>query len=107
LQLKAISETMVIVAQNSTNLQFPFYLDNAFYISILMGILASSFGVHHIGESRKHPGLVGVITFEALVKVVILVISGIYIIGLTYNAGGFLITFITISILLRYSTLLL
>lgn len=89
LQLKAISETVVIVAQNRANYQFPFYLDTAFYISILMGILASSFGVHHIGESRKHSGLVGVITFEAIVKVVILMIAGVYILEITHDAGGF------------------
>lgn len=90
LQLKAISETFLIVSGKELSYNLPFYLDTAFYISFFMGILASSFGVHHIGESRKHPGLVGVIAFESVVKLSIFLLVGVYSLKFMNGFSGFL-----------------
>jgi len=86
LQLKSINDTIFIMTNRYGDLTLPFYYDTAFYISLFIGFLASIFGVRHIDESRKHPGLVGVIAFESIVKLVILFVAGFYIVNLV---GGF------------------
>ncbi|MGC9061216.1 SpoIIE family protein phosphatase [Calditerrivibrio sp.] len=86
LQLKSINESIAILSDGHLNSMLPFYLDTSFYVSLFIGVLASIFGVRHLEEGRKHPGLVGVIAFESIVKLVILLVAGFYIVKLS---GGF------------------
>lgn len=85
LQLKSINETIYVIAGEPNSFSPTIYEDTAFYVSLSIGLLASIFGVRHIGESRKHPSLVGVIAFESIVKLVILLVAGFYIV---FMAGG-------------------
>ncbi|MCX8083358.1 MAG: SpoIIE family protein phosphatase [Calditerrivibrio sp.] len=86
LQLKSINETILILADLGSDFTSPLFFDTSFYVSLFIGILASLFGVHHIAEGRKHPALVGVIAFESVVKLIILLIAGGYVV---YLSGGF------------------
>lgn len=85
LQLKSINETISIITGEYGNFSPNIYEDTAFYVSLFIGLLASIFGVRHVGESRKHPALVGVIAFESIVKLVILLVAGVYVL---YMVGG-------------------
>lgn len=76
LQLKALNETASILTGIASHTSQNFYGDASFYVAILIGVLGSIFGTIHFGEKRKHPGIVGVIAYESLIKLVIFLIAG-------------------------------
>lgn len=87
LQLKAINETIFLIAYNTPYLGTKTLLvkDTAFYVSIIIGIFGALFGTRHFGDHRKHPSLVGVIAFESIIKLIVFLIAGIFITYFMYD----------------------
>jgi Na+/proline symporter/signal transduction histidine kinase len=85
LQLKAISNTFLIV------LQYPevatpgkhgallFLGDNTFYIAMLLAAFTILFGTRHLDATERHEGLVAAIAFESLVKLLAFFAVGLFV----------------------------
>ncbi len=72
LQLKAISDSFHILtatpAQLSRELTPPIWLDNAFYIALILALFTIMFGTRHINSKEHHNGLMIAIAFESMIK---------------------------------------
>lgn len=79
LQLKAISTTFNLLVGTCvpTTEQVPFYLDNAFYVALILASFGAMFGARHLDPSERHEGLVAAIAFESLVKLLAFLAVGI------------------------------
>ena len=84
LQLKAIATTfnLLVGAPVAAGGNSPFYLDNAFYVALILAIFGAMFGARHLDPSERHEGLVAAIAFESLVKLV------------AFLAVGFLVSYV-------------
>ncbi|BAI81125.1 serine phosphatase [Deferribacter desulfuricans SSM1] len=89
LQLKAINETFFIVSGKSFSSNNSGILnDFSFYFSLVIGIIGAFFGTRHVTEARKHPGLISIIAFESVFKLVIFLIAGGYITFYLFDGFG-------------------
>jgi PAS domain S-box-containing protein len=72
LQIQAITNTLKIMTQSAQN------SDMALGFCITIGLFSILFGARHISLREKHHGLVVAIAFESLVKLVTLLIVGLF-----------------------------
>ncbi|MCD6292671.1 MAG: stage II sporulation protein E, partial [Deltaproteobacteria bacterium] len=92
LQLKSISTTFKLLAHpelqtgiqtitNSTitHTQPPFYLETAFYISLVLALFGALFGARHLDASERHEGMVAAIALESIVKLIAFFAVGIFV----------------------------
>ncbi len=94
LQLKSISTTFELLAHHpefrpglqefatsssSGYLEHPFYLDTAFYISLVLALFGALFGARHLDASEKHEGMVAAIAIESIVKLLAFFIVGLFV----------------------------
>ncbi|WP_449244968.1 ATP-binding protein [Desulfobacca acetoxidans] len=79
LQLKAISTTFDILvnAHHPQMANLPFYVDNAFYVALILAAFGSMFGARHLDPGERHEGLVAAVAFESLVKLLALIAVGV------------------------------
>ncbi|MGA1863161.1 SpoIIE family protein phosphatase [Deferribacter thermophilus] len=85
LQLKAITETFLLVSDGDLKNQVTVFKDISFYFSLIIGLIGAFFGTRHVSEARKHPGLISIIAFESIFKLVIFVIGGVFITFFMFN----------------------
>jgi sigma-B regulation protein RsbU (phosphoserine phosphatase) len=76
LQLKAINETASIITGLTSHTSTYFYADASFYTALIIGILGATFATIHLTDQRRHPGIIGVVAYESVVKLVIFLIAG-------------------------------
>ncbi|MBW1645865.1 MAG: GAF domain-containing protein [Deltaproteobacteria bacterium] len=93
LQLKAISTTFEIIVRATPGTSIvdlvqpvtvayrdrPFYLETAFYISLILGLFGSLFGARHLDAAEKHEGMVAAIALESIVKLVAFFLVGLFV----------------------------
>lgn len=85
LQLKAISASFSTMLQYPESLMaaaphsLPFLQDNTFYIAMLLAAFTILFGTRHLDATERHEGLVAVIAFESVVKLVAFIAVGIFV----------------------------
>lgn len=88
LQLKAVSRTFDIIttadisgvhrlAQHYSGI--PEFIDTALIFSIVLGLFAILFGARTLDSSESHDGMVATIAFESIVKLVAILLVGIYV----------------------------
>jgi Na+/proline symporter len=88
LQLKAVSRTFDIIttadiggvhilAQHYSAL--PAFIDTAFVFSVVLGLFAILFGARTLDSSESHDGMVATIAFESIVKLIAMLVVGIYV----------------------------
>ncbi|MBF0288041.1 MAG: histidine kinase [SAR324 cluster bacterium] len=93
LQLKAISFTFEIVRPveelftYSTTITH-FTQDATFYITIILILFAILFGVRRLDVSERHEGLVAVIAFESIAKLVAFISVGLFVVYGMYDGFG-------------------
>ncbi len=93
LQLKAISFTFEIVRPveelftYSTEITH-FTTDITFYITIILILFAILFGVRRLDVSERHEGLVAVIAFESIAKLVASISVGLFVVYGMYDGFG-------------------
>ncbi|WP_102795090.1 PAS domain-containing hybrid sensor histidine kinase/response regulator [Bowmanella denitrificans] len=75
LQLDAVTTSVSLLANDQT--QWPGGI--SFYVALLMAIFAILFGTRSLSLTEKHPGLMLAIAFESLVKVLALVLVGLFV----------------------------
>jgi len=83
LQLIAISTSIEILSGPQIFLGFP--VESKLVVALLIGAFAVIFGARHLDPMERHEGLVAVVAFESLVKIVAFFAAGIYV---TYGIFG-------------------
>ena len=96
LQLIAISTSLEILSGPEILLGVP--IESKLLVAILLGAFAVIFGARHLDPMEHHEGLIGVIAFESLVKLVAFLMAGIYVAYGIFGGYG--------SILEKMSTLI-
>ena len=79
LQLKAVSETFEIMADETSYVSTSILDDSTFYIAVLLAIFATFFGTQKPDASEKHKGIVMSVAFESIVKLLFFLVIGIYV----------------------------
>ncbi|MCF8272755.1 MAG: sodium:proline symporter [Flavobacteriaceae bacterium] len=79
LQLKAISETFEIMADEASYVSTNIFDDSTFYIAVLLAVFAAFFGTQATDASEKHRGIVVSVAFESILKLVFFLIIGVYV----------------------------
>jgi sigma-B regulation protein RsbU (phosphoserine phosphatase) len=87
LQLKAFSDSISIIVRHSYNVPSSIFSDVSLTLTLLLGIVTAIFAIYLNIEHRKHPGLIGVIAFQSICVLIIVLIVGSYITFQQY--GGF------------------
>lgn len=92
LQLKSISESVVLLSNNATyknigNVEL-LQKNTSFYLTVLLCIFIMFYGFRSIDASEKRRGLITAIAFESIFKLIAFLIIGISIVVLTTNAIG-------------------
>ncbi|MCT4665289.1 MAG: ATP-binding protein [Flavobacteriales bacterium] len=78
LQLKAISESFSVITEQSLSKNL--LSDTTFYIALILGVFAAIFSTRNTDASEKHPGIIATIAVEAIIKLVVFLLLGFYII---------------------------
>jgi Na+/proline symporter len=77
LQLIAISTSLEILSGPHIFLGFP--VESKLVVALLLGAFAVIFGARHLDPMERHEGLVAVVAFESLVKLMAFLAAGIYV----------------------------
>jgi Na+/proline symporter len=78
LQLIAISTSLDILS--GSNLIFQgFNVESKLVVAVLLGAFAVIFGARHLDPMERHEGLIAVVAFESLVKIVAFLLAGFYV----------------------------
>jgi len=77
LQLIAISTSLDILSGPSIFLGFA--VESKLVVAVLLGTFAVIFGARHLDPMERHEGLIAVVAFESLVKIVAFLFVGLYI----------------------------
>jgi PAS domain S-box-containing protein len=93
LQLKAVSLSFdVLIGQLGEQVvshsASDFSKDTAFYVTILMAVFAILFGVRYIHASEHHDGLILAVAFESIVKLVALLLVGVFVVYGLFDGFG-------------------
>jgi Na+/proline symporter len=92
LQLKAVSNTFEVIrghAQAGLNgpTGVPLSHDAGLYIALLLAAFAIVFGTRHLDATERHEGVVAAIAFESMVKLLIFLAAGFFVVFGIF--GGF------------------
>lgn len=89
LQLKAIYNSFFVLTGNFTVPEASsFFTDSAFYLAIILAIFAILFGTRNLEANEKHVGLVAVVAFESLVKLIAIFAVGLFVVYGIYEGPG-------------------
>ena len=77
LQLIAISTSLDILSGPHILLGIP--VESKLLVALLLGAFAVIFGARHLDPMERHEGLIAVVAFESLVKIVAFLLVGIYV----------------------------
>lgn len=85
LQLKAIADSLSILL-NYPALAMPSYQENTpvlrdttLYIAMLLAAFTIIFGTRHLDASERHEGMVAAVAFESLIKLLALLVVGLFV----------------------------
>lgn len=79
LQLKAVSETFEIMADETSYISTSIVDDSTFYVAMLLAVFAAFFGTQSTDASEKHKGIIASVAFESILKLVFFLVIGVYI----------------------------
>ena len=78
LQLIAISTSLDILS-GSNIIFLGFNVESKLVVALLLGVFAVIFGARHLDPMERHEGLIAVVAFESLVKLVAFLLVGLYV----------------------------
>jgi Na+/proline symporter len=78
LQLIAISTSLDILS-GSNIIFLGFNVESKMVVAVLLGAFAVIFGARHLDPMERHEGLIAVVAFESLVKIVAFLLVGLYV----------------------------
>lgn len=77
LQLIAISTSLEILS--GSHIFFGVPIESKLLVAVLMGVFAVIFGARHLDPMEHHEGLIAVVAFESLVKLVAFLAAGLFV----------------------------
>ena len=77
LQLIAISTSLEILSGSQIYLGFA--VESKLVVAVLLGAFAVIFGARHLDPMERHEGLIAVVAFESLLKIVAFLFAGLYV----------------------------
>jgi Na+/proline symporter len=77
LQLIAISTSLEILSGSQIYLGFA--VESKLVVAVLLGAFAVIFGARHLDPMERHEGLIAVVAFESLLKIVAFLLAGLYV----------------------------
>ncbi len=77
LQLIAISTSLDILS--GSHIVLGFAVESKLVVAVLLGTFAVIFGARHLDPMERHEGLIAVVAFESLVKIVAFLFVGLYV----------------------------
>jgi Na+/proline symporter len=83
LQLIAISTSLEILS--GEHIIFGIVIESKLIVAMLLGAFAVIFGARHLDPTEHHEGLIAVVAFESLVKLIAFLLVGLYV---TYGIFG-------------------
>jgi Na+/proline symporter len=83
LQLIAISTSLEVLS--SELVVFGIVIESKLVVALLLGIFAVIFGARHLDPMEHHEGLIAVVAFESLIKLIAFLLAGLYV---TYGIFG-------------------
>ncbi|HPT19516.1 MAG TPA: DUF835 domain-containing protein [Methanothrix sp.] len=86
LQLIAISASLEILSGQHIILGYP--VESKLVVAVLLGTFAAIFGARHLDPMERHEGLVAVVAFESLVKLVAFLFVGFYVAFSVFGGYG-------------------
>lgn len=89
IQLKAISESFQLMNQQELLSQKPnFWQDKAFFTALIFGAFVAFFSGKNIDQRDHHPGLMGVVAFESIFKLISILALGIFVVFFLFQGWG-------------------
>lgn len=88
LQLKSISESIVILTDQQNLSLGVFSIDTGFIIAFALSIFTILFGFRKLDSTDKHEGIVVAIALESIIKIVSLLVIGIFAMFVISENGG-------------------
>ncbi len=88
LQLKAVSETFIIMTGRETNTSLGILSDSTFYIAVILAIFSAFYGTQTTDASKKRKGIVATVALESILKLVFFLIVGIYVTFFLFDGTG-------------------
>lgn len=88
LQLKAIATTFELVTHPLDQLppsNIVFWKDTAFHISWIMAAFVIIYGTRDIDASEQHPGMILAVAFESIVKLIAILVIGVWVVFYLYD----------------------
>lgn len=82
LQLKAVSMSYNLLTRESLLSgvgDTPIFADTALYVALAMAVFAILFGARQLDATEHHPGMVRALAFESIVKLLALLLVGIFV----------------------------
>ncbi|SKB74942.1 Na+/proline symporter [Soonwooa buanensis] len=83
LQIKAISETFHLITNTPTSKNI--LTDNATYVVIMIAMFAGYYGTRYVDASEKRLGIIAAVALESLLKLIFLVLLGVFVTYFVYN----------------------
>src|SRR6056297_3783377 len=94
LQLKAVTNGVVVIADESTTLSEP---SLALVLALALGVFAILFGARRLEASEHHRGMVMAVAFESLVKLIAFAVVGLWALFALLDGPGGLVRTISSS----------
>lgn len=95
LQIKAIASSIAVLQADSPNSLSTIYI--ALFATIILFVFTVLYGARSVDAAEKHPGLMTVMAFESLVKLLAFLIIGVYITYYLFDGMGDIFTRIAAS----------
>lgn len=87
LQLRAVSLGFeILTGASKLQSKLPFYQDNAFYVSLFMAAFAIVFGTRKVDAAAGHSGVVAMVAFESLVKLLVVIAVGLWVMFAVFDS---------------------
>lgn len=90
LQLKGIS--MGFEVMTSTSSEHPsghfLFTDTTLYVTVIMALFTIWFGTRHLDANEHHEGLIAAIAFESVLKLLVFLVAGVYVVFIMFNGPG-------------------
>lgn len=92
IQLKAIANSFYLLRGETSPYDglrsLPVYSDSAWYISIALAVFIILFGTRKLDPNEKHQGLIGVIAFKSILKLLAFTAVGLFVSFQLYDGFG-------------------
>ncbi len=84
LQLKAVSVSFSLLSSTPSTTTI-WWQDQGLYVALIMAVFSIMFGTRHIDTSEHHKGLIQVIAFESIIKLVAFLALGIFAVEIVHS----------------------